>query len=290
MSVAAKILIAGLLLDGSGNHATIEMRSVMVTLADQVEVPARESGVLKSVEVREGDHVAAGDVVGGLEDRDMQLARHRAEIELETAAKKADNDVSVRFAVKSAEVARADLRRANESIELYKKSISQSELDELRLTAERTELEIEQAELNLETAGLERKLKRSELAIADERLARRQILAPLSGVVVEVLRKAGEWVEPGEMVMRIVRIDRLRVEGMLDFEMLRHDLSGSPVTLSAELPDGKTAQFAGRVVFVSPEVDDVNQEVRIVAEVENRDLLLRPGMSGTLLIHADAAR
>jgi multidrug efflux pump subunit AcrA (membrane-fusion protein) len=46
-------------------------------------------------------------------------------------------------------------------------------------------------------------------------------------------------------------------------------------------------------VFVSPEVDPVNGQVRVWAEVENRDGQLRPGVHGKLSIGptpADAPR
>jgi macrolide-specific efflux system membrane fusion protein len=38
------------------------------------------------------------------------------------------------------------------------------------------------------------------------------------------------------------------------------------------------------VVFVSPEVDPVNGQVRIWAEIDNKSLVLRPGLQGALLI------
>jgi hypothetical protein len=38
-------------------------------------------------------------------------------------------------------------------------------------------------------------------------------------------------------------------------------------------------------VFVSPEVNPVNGQVRVWAEVENRGLLLRPGLQAALTIH-----
>ena len=65
---------------------------------------------------------------------------------------------------------------------------------------------------------------------------------------------------------------------------------GRRVTLSVDL-GGKTANdFDGTVVFVSPEVNPVNGQVRVWAEVENKKLLLRPGVRGNLTIHPDAAQ
>ncbi len=43
-------------------------------------------------------------------------------------------------------------------------------------------------------------------------------------------------------------------------------------------------EFAGHIVFVNPEIDPLNSQVRVWAEVENPDLKLRPGMQATLTI------
>ena len=45
-----------------------------------------------------------------------------------------------------------------------------------------------------------------------------------------------------------------------------------------------TETVSGEVVHVSPEVDPVNGQVCVWAEVENSAMLLKPGMRGTMVI------
>jgi macrolide-specific efflux system membrane fusion protein len=85
-------------------------------------------------------------------------------------------------------------------------------------------------------------------------------------------------------MFRVVRIDRLRVEAFLDSHEAGDNLVGREVTLSVELPGRDQGEFSGKVVFVSPEVDPVNGQVRVWAEVDNRQSRLRPGLHGTLKI------
>ena len=56
----------------------------------------------------------------------------------------------------------------------------------------------------------------AEVQAAEANLERRRITAPLDAVVVELSRHEGEWAQVGDPVMRLVRIDRLRVEGFLN--------------------------------------------------------------------------
>jgi multidrug efflux pump subunit AcrA (membrane-fusion protein) len=42
--------------------------------------------------------------------------------------------------------------------------------------------------------------------------------------------------------------------------------------------------FAGKIVFVSPEVDPITGQVRIWAEIDNRDGRLRPGQPAQMVV------
>jgi macrolide-specific efflux system membrane fusion protein len=97
-------------------------------------------------------------------------------------------------------------------------------------------------------------------------------------------------VEPGEDVARIVRIDRLRAEGFSDARKTRSDWVERPVTIHVQLGSTEPEAFSGKIVFVSPEIDPVNGQIAIWAEIDNPDLLLRPGLRGTMTIHETPAR
>ncbi len=267
----------------------IRLDSVLLTLIEQVEVPAREPGELSAVLVREGQLVKEGTLLAQIDDREAVLAARKAQFERDIAAKEAGNDVHVRFHKKSREVAEAELRRVIESIEKYRKSVSETELDRVRLTAQKTVLEVEQAELELSKAKLTEQLKANDLAIAERSIDRRKVVSPLDGMVVQILRRRGESVEPTQTVMRVVRINRLRAEGLLNARDLRGDLVGRRVTLSVAVPGSGQTQFTGQVVFVSPEINPVNGQTKGWAEIETTDLLLRPGLNGSMTIDAEPA-
>ena len=256
----------------------------LIRPVEQVDVPAREAGVLADVCVVEGQPVAVGAALARIDDAEARSAEEHALAELEIARSHAENTVGVRFAKKAVEVAQAELRRAKESNEKYQKSISESEMDRLRLTVEKGQLEVEQAEHALRVAAFQRRMKEGDYRAAQQRVLRHAITSPLDGVVVQVNRHGGEWVQPGDVVVRILRLDRLRAEGFLKLKAWREDLGGRPVRLLVDPPQTPDTEFAGKVVFVDPEIDPVNSQVRIWAEVENRGLKLRPGMRAKMIL------
>ncbi len=278
--------LAGLLLCGPMLRAVepIRVESVLLGLAEQADVPARDAGVIESITVREGDLVRKGDTVVQLDTAETRLDVERAQLELNIAQQEAKNEVDVRFARKSLEVAEAELQRALDSVKDYPKSVSETELDRLKLTAERARLEIEQAEHVLTIAEMTARLKQNAFKTAETKLARQTIRAPIDGMVVQLYRHCGEWVEPGQQVARILRMDRLRVEGFVTAGLLDQIETGSPVELVMEQGEQTPATIPGKLVYVNPEVDPINNQVRVWAEVENEGMRLKPGMRGQLLI------
>lgn len=256
---------------------------------------------------------------------EAESARDKARLEEDIARQKAESDITVRYSRKAATVAQAELERAVAARKEVRDSISQNEIDHLQLALDKATLETEQAEhdqrvaalqsrvKHAEVGGLELALRRKELdlkqaaheqeiavigqrvrehdlTVARRELERRRIKAPLDGVVVQIHRRKGEWVEPGEKVLRILRLDRLRAEGFVQSKEVRRDLVGLPARVTVTLPDKGKADFQGTVVFVSPEIDPVNGQVLVWAEVDNPapDFVLRPGMRATMSIELPA--
>lgn len=268
---------------------SIEIPS-LIRLDEQVEISVREAGVLAEVSVKEGQSIKSGDPIARVDDTEAKSVEERAKFELEIANLKAANTVNVRFAQKTAEVARAELNRSKESNEKYKKSISETEMDRLRLIVENGQLEVERAEEEIKVAAVTSQLKESEHRAAKLRVERHAVVAPLDGVVVQIKRHVGEWVEPGDTVARILRLDRLRAEGFVKLQSRSERLLGSPVKLIVDQLPSKSQEFNGRVVFVDPEIDPVNAQVRIWAEVDNKGLLLQPGMRARMILDLSAAK
>ncbi|OYW12793.1 MAG: hypothetical protein B7Z55_18025 [Planctomycetales bacterium 12-60-4] len=102
--------------------------------------------------------------------------------------------------------------------------------------------------------------------------------------MVNILHRPGEWVTPGDKIFRIVRTDRLRAEGFVAATDVLEDLSGAEVTLWPDLGGVEGNKVSGKILFVSPEIDPVNGQVRVVAEIENPAGQLRPGLRAKMMI------
>ena len=263
----------------------IVVPAALIKLMDHAEIAASEAGVIAELAVQEGDVVPSGELIARLDDTDAVLGERRAQREVDIAASEAENRVPVLAAEAELRVAENDLVRAKESQQKFARSVSAAEMERFELAVKQGKLAVEQAEHDHAIARLTLQLKQAELEMAARLTGRRRVLAPFEGTIVQVYQRPGEWVEPGTQIVRLVRTDRLRIEGFVSVEQLASPLVGRPVTLTLPGPGGKDRMSRGQVTFVSPEVDPVNRQVRVLAEVDNQDQKLRPGLSARLVIH-----
>lgn len=262
----------------------IAVSSTLLKIIESVEVPAQQSGTLQTVKPEPGMIVDRGEVIAQIDDAEKRLEVEQAKVERDIAQREAENDINVRFSEKSLEVATAELLRSEEALAIAEKSVSQTEMDRLRLVVEKSRLEIEQSQEKIAIAKLTAQLRETELMRISTQLAKHQIKSPIEGMVVSVFRRAGEWVEPSDSVLKVVRIDRLRAEGFIKTEEALIGLIGSPAKVTVEIPRQDPIIAEGKVTFVDPEIDPVNGQVRVWVDLDNKDLKLRPGLRASMTI------
>jgi len=268
----------------TGRADEIEVQAAVVNLIDEVRVPAREAGAITRIEAREGTRVKAGELLVQFDDADAALEVSRAQIALDNAVEAAANDVEVRKAQQRLKVTELDLKNAEDANNELAKVVSDSQMQKLRIEVESARLGIEKATRDLAAAQRAVIAARNDLQIARRAVERRRILAPSDGIVVEIRRRAGEWVQLGESVIRVVKDDRLRVEGFVHVNDLRGVRAGLDADLETSLPGARPARFPGKVTFVSPEANPINGQVRVWAEFENKEARLRAGVAARLVI------
>jgi len=268
----------------------VKIPNALVKLADQLDVPARQAGTIAQFEVQEGVRVKEGAVLARVEDTEAKFAEERAKVELQIATQNAVGDVAVRSAERTLVAAVAEMKRAEEARTKLRDLVTESEMDKLRLTADQARLAIEKAQHERAVAQLQRDLKKVEAEFSARKVALHLAVAPFPGVIVQVHKRLGDWVEPGDKLLRLIRLDRLRTEAFLDAAQAAPGLEGRPVTLTVEQAGKSPAIFSGKLIFVSPEIDPINRSVRVLAEFDNPNFALQPGMRGTLSIPAAPAR
>lgn len=245
----------------------------LISAFEQVQVPARSEGVLMAFEENtsyEGSEVKEGDILAHLDQRDLIAKKESAELDIVVSQEKAASDAELEVAKASKAVFEKELEGALAANKKSPGTVPQNELRRMQLQVDRAGHEIRLRQMERKVQAFEVDSKKAQLQAVEVEIERREVASPLDGVVVERLKRKGEWVQPGETILKIVRLNRLRVEGMVPANQYSPlQMAGAPVVVSVEIPGGKIETVEGTIGFVSPVVE-ASGDYRVWTEVENR--------------------
>jgi multidrug resistance efflux pump len=262
----------------------------VVTLIEDVQVPAREPGVLVALDAKKGQLVNKDDVLGRIDDSDAQIRKLMADSELKSTQEQAASDANLKAAEATIGVALAEYDGSRRIKERAEQAVSEFELRRLQLTHERSVYQADNARVEYAVAQHARNKAAAQLQAVENEISRRIVTSPINGVVVDKFRNVGEWAQAGEPIYRVVQMDRLRVEGMLKVtEYMPEDVAGSPVKIFVITSQGhQEEEFDATIDFVNPVVDP-SGEFLIHAEFDNPrkpngQWRVRPGLDAEIMI------
>jgi HlyD family secretion protein len=272
-------------------------------------VRAEVAGTIDRLTIQQGQSVAKGAVVATLRLSGPQPDVASAEAQIAKAqAQLADIERGGR---------RTELAEIENGLQRFRfqKQASQHDLDALtrllqKNAATRAEVEMARlkvAEAQLEIDALSRKraalvgsddksvaeaqLREGQAAAAQarRRMAQVEVHSPIGGVVYNLSARQGAYVNAGDPIANIGRLDRLRVRVYVDEPELGRVAIGQPVTLTWDALPGVT--WSGAVEKVPTEV--ISMGTRQVGEVfctiENANGKLVPGTNVTAEIRTNVA-
>ncbi len=212
------------------------------------ELGPKMSGTLTAVMVEEGEHVKKGQTLFRLDSRGTRLGVDQAATALQGATINRDN-------------AQRELDRQKQLAE--KGTISAAVLERAEAAFNASVNGVSQAEVMLSMAR--RNTNDSSVA------------SPIDGVVARKLKSVGETVTmmPPTTVLLIQDHSVIELRTRIPESTLKHVKEGDIVTAHFTAVE---ATREAKVVRIQPTVDPMTRTIEIVADVDNKDNLLRPGM------------
>ncbi|RFC48074.1 MAG: Multidrug efflux pump subunit AcrA (membrane-fusion protein) [Verrucomicrobia bacterium] len=236
-----------------------------------IEISSIETGVISEIRVKEGDHVAPGDVLLLLDNEITESRLAIARINAEGAGK---------LMATQAEV---DLQQQRH--DQLERLVTSGTSNSAELARQKALLV--QAKGNHIIAQEEQKSFKLEVKQIEAELKRRVLTSPIDGIVVDISKDIAESVSlasarPDDYLVRVVEIDRLKCIGHVPALFARGLKKGDSLSLRVE--DGAPVVVRGAVEFVSPVIDPATATVRIQLVIDNTALTLRSGATVQILL------
>lgn len=235
----------------------------VLSVEHQIDVSAQKDGIVLTVAKDEGSTVKAGEILGQMDDRVLQMELIKAKDDLQVSQN------NVKF--KEAELkAKGAAYRRQQQLRDYGLS-SEADLEAAEFQAKGAEYDLHGWEALVESDQAE--IHRIEVEIDQTRLR-----APFSGVVVRRYIREGEAIAKADRCFRVSQLAPLQVQFQIPESSARRPQVGARVDLS--LAGDSSRALAARVVKVSPTVDPSSDSYDVIAQLTGNALSdLRPGMA-----------
>lgn len=246
---------------------------------DAVSVGSEVSGRIKRILVEDNEHVRAGQTLAQIDTQVLAAQREQAEAVREQAAAQLRQARATQH--ETAQICARDVQLHSRGV------LSDEALDSARAAAERAEAAVSLARANLRQAT-------ANVEVATTNLTKAEIRSPIDGIVLS------HSVEEGQTVVAAFQTPVL-FEIAADLRTLELSVDVDEADIG-KVAEGQAATFTvaayvdrrfdARVIKVHNASRIVDRVVSYEAElaVDNKDRLLRPGMTATAQIVVDQVR
>ena len=163
--------------------------------------------------------------------------------------------------------------------------ISRSDLDAAQTRYDTARAAHDQALSSARQLRADIEAQSSSLRLAQRELRDAVIRAPFEGYVAERLVSPGQYLQPQTPVMRIVRLQPLKLTAEVPEKFAPWIETGREMAVRVDAFPGET--FAGRIVRIAPAVNLKSRAFAIEGEVPNTDGRLKPGTFARVQIATD---
>lgn len=269
-------------------YGLIEPRA-RVDMAFQIPGRISQLGTGSKDTLRENDCVTKGQVLAMLEPLRYEAAQAQAKAKMEEAKAA----MSAAQAVINDATARLD--NAKKELATYKSLVekgagNQRELEKADMAVKLYEAQLEGAKAQMSAAMAMHESGRAGATMANVNLQDATLKAPMDAVVASVPVEIGAMVAPGQRVVALVDVTKVKlvvgvIERKLPLVKKGQKVSVEIQALAAQanrVPDAKAlaAPREGTINIVPPAADQTTGLFNVEIELDNPDNLLRPGMIG----------
>ena len=256
--------------------------------ATEITVSAQASGEVQQLDITEGQSLDSGARVGLIDV--YQLVQKQNELEAakqqiyanKAATDSRQLDLNKQLASLQQQISHAQRERQRFARLVQDGAVARKLLDDInaqisllqrQLEATRDQFRSTNASLADQVKGFQAQMKGVE---AQQRQLERQIqnatiVAPKSGVMLEQLVKAGEFVGVGKPLFKLAQMDHLYLRAYVTSAQLKSVMLGQKAKVYADYGGGQQQEYVGKVAWISSRSEFTPKT--IVTDDERADLV-----------------
>lgn len=306
-------LVSLSLLSGACGNSNNEFDASGTFEAEEVIVASEIGGQLITFDVREGQTLTKGQLVGTIDAESLDLQKQQVEasinalhdktadvnpqirlLESQAAVQQAELDKQLREKTRTANLIKADaatqkqLDDINSQIEILRRQIG---VTKQQIRVQKNNVQTQNRSILSEEKPLKKKVEQLE-----DQLNKASIINPTEGTVLTKYAEAGEITNPGKALYKIADLNTIILRAYITGAQLSEVKLNQAVMVRVDKGEDDYKQFTGTITYISDKAEFTPKTIQTKDERANlvyavkikvkNDGYLKIGMYGEVLLNA----
>lgn len=268
--------------DASGNFEVVE-----------TIISAEATGVIRSLDIREGQQLQAGQPVGYIDSTQLQLKKQQLQSQINAVLSKKP-DVAVQVAALQEQLRQAihEQQRTANMVKADAATPKQRDDADAQVAIIKKQIAAQQSTLGITSSSIAREASPLEVQIAqlEDQLAKSRIVNPINGTVLVKYAEANEMATTGKPLYKIADLSSMILRAYVTGPQFARLRLNQQVTVLVDAEEGKYREYTGVVEWISDKAEFTPKTIQTKDERENlvyavkirveNDGLLKIGMYG----------
>ncbi|HWK59178.1 MAG TPA: HlyD family efflux transporter periplasmic adaptor subunit [Parapedobacter sp.] len=289
----AKILILAALLSASCADKQQTYDASGTFEAVETIISAEANGVIRALNVEEGQLLHAGQTVGYIDSTQLYLKKRQLEAQIDAVLSKKPN-IATQLAALREQLSQAmrEQHRIASMVEADAATPKQLDDANAQVAIIKKQIAAQQSNLGISASSITREASPLEIQIAqlEDQLAKSRIVNPMDGTVLVKYAEVNETTAVGKPVYKIADLSTIILRAYITGPQFAQIGLNQQVTVLVDDADGAYREYPGTIAWISDKAEFTPKTIQTKDERENlvyaikikvkNDGLLKIGMYG----------
>ncbi len=256
-------------------------------------ISAEANGVIKTLEIQEGQELRSGQVVGYIDSSQLVFQKHQLQSQMEAVLSKRP-DVAAQVAALQAQLQHAIREQQRISNMVKADAATPKQLDDAstQVAIIKRQISAQQSTLGITSSSITKEADPLTVQIAQlaDLLAKTRIVNPVNGTVLVKYAEVNEMATVGKPLYKIADLSTIILRAYITGVQYPQLRLNQEVTVLVDAADGKYREYRGVIEWISDKAEFTPKTIQTKDERENlvyatkirikNDGLLKIGMYG----------
>lgn len=239
-----------------GNDQTFDASGIFEST--EVVVSSEASGKILSLEVEEGDVLAAGQLVGSVDSLQLYLKKLQLQASVRSIGSRRA-DIAKQVAATQEQIAKAEKERKRFLNLLEQQAGTRKQVDDIESQLEvlKKQLAAQLSTLQNTNQGVSEESDAVSIQVmqVEDQLDKCRITAPLRGTVLAKYAEAGEVTAPGKPLFKLADMEQVYLRAYVGAEQLTQVKLGQAVKVYADYGEEDRKEYDGRITWIASQAE-----------------------------------